>query len=69
MVVMVVAVVVVMTVLRSPDHSFGAADNATGHSPDHAANRCANRTGCAPTLSRASLATLDNALSLRGERH
>jgi hypothetical protein len=66
---MVVMVVVVMTVLRSPDHAFGAADNATGHSPDHAANRCANWTGGAPTFGSASLATLDNALSLRGERH
>jgi hypothetical protein len=68
---MIVAVVVVsiMTVLRSPDHAFDAADNSTGHSPDHAANRCANRTGGAPAFGRASLATLDNALSLCGERH
>ena len=61
--------VVIMTVLRSSYDAFDAADNATGYSSDHAANRSANRTGGAPTFSRASLATLDNALSLCGEGH
>ena len=61
-------VIVVMMVRRSADHALDAADNAARHSTNHAANRRANRTGGAPTLSRASLATFDNALSLCGER-
>jgi hypothetical protein len=68
-VVMVMVMVMVMIVLRSSHDAFDAADNAAGRSTDHAANRRANGTGCAPTFGRASLTTLDNALSLRGERH
>ena len=61
--------VVMMVVMApgGPHHALDAADNAarhaTDHATDHAANRRANRTRGAPTLSRASLAPLDNALS------
>jgi hypothetical protein len=67
-VMMMMVVVIIVMVLRSADHPFDAADNAARHASDHAANGRADRTGCAPAFGRASLATLDYALGLCGER-
>lgn len=54
---------------RSAHHAFDAANNAPGDSTDNAANCRANRASRAPTLGGALLTTLNNALSLRSERH
>ena len=75
----IVMVVMMVIVLRNSHDAFDAADNAAGHATDHPSNRCANRTGGVPAFSaamrsmtwafgRASLTTLDNSLSLSGER-
>ncbi|MDI9848535.1 hypothetical protein QM467_10750 [Rhodoblastus sp. 17X3] len=66
--------VIMMTVaavmaLRSAHHAFDAANNAPGDSTDNAANCGANRASRAPTFGGASLAALNNALSLGAERH
>ncbi|WP_296714144.1 hypothetical protein [Rhodoblastus sp.] len=50
-------------------HAFDAANNAPGDSTDNAANCRANGASRAPTFGGASLATLNNALSLRIERN
>jgi hypothetical protein len=62
-------VAVVMVALRSAHHTFDAANNAPADSTDNAANCRANRASRAPTFGGASLATSNNALSLRRERH
>src|SRR5271166_5214216 len=71
--VMMMVVVVDMVVLMNSRHAFYAANNAPGDSTDSAANRAANGASRAPTrapaFGGASLATLNNALSLRSERH
>jgi hypothetical protein len=64
-----VMVVVVVMALRNARHAFDAANNATGDSTDNAANRGANRARRAPAFGGASLATTNNALSLRAERY
>jgi hypothetical protein len=69
MVVIMVVAVVIMAALRSADYAFDATDDAPGHSADDAAHRCADRTGGASAFRRASLAALDDALSLCRERH
>jgi len=68
MVIVMVMVVMMVIVLRNSHDAFDAADNAAGHATDHPSNRCANRTGGVPAFGRASLTTLDNSLSLSGER-
>jgi hypothetical protein len=67
--VVVVVVVMIMAVLRSSDYAFDATDDAPGHSADDSAHCCADRTGGASAFRRASLATLDDALSPCRERH
>lgn len=64
-----IVVAIAMSMSRESQHAANPADDATGHATDHAANRRADRTGRAPANGCAVLATTDNALSVRGERH